>query len=359
MSAASARSVPGSTRTRHSMHGTADGRCRRQATRAEHDGGAVAAAGAPDAGAGERRRAGQVEARHGGLVAGQLGVAAAQGGERAAAEAGGVARPAGGSRARRRPGSSPASRRSTRGTRARSAVANSSSQRRGSAEPAQPPGSAYGVRRTSTLSTWRPGGAIVGSAIDGTLTRRAGRSRTPPVASIAAARSISATVGASVNVGRQVDARCRAGGVRGRRRRRSSTRSRLRPWRRATARSSRPRRRGRATATPRTCGAGRTPTRRSSSRSRSRRPASRRRRGRRRSARRVTVAPVRTSPPRAHDGRGERLGQGAAAADRSADAPDVAHRVRQRAEPGPGRLRADAPHHRPERRAPGRRGRRG
>src|SRR4029079_10309030 len=34
----------------------------------EHDGGAVATAGAPDAGTGERRRAREVEARHGRLV---------------------------------------------------------------------------------------------------------------------------------------------------------------------------------------------------------------------------------------------------------------------------------------------------
>src|SRR5688500_1175401 len=52
---------------------------------------AVAAAGAPDAGAGERRRAGEVEAGYGGRVARQLGLAGAQRGERAAAEAGCVA----------------------------------------------------------------------------------------------------------------------------------------------------------------------------------------------------------------------------------------------------------------------------
>ena len=50
------------------------------------------------------------------------------------------------------------------------------------------------------LSTWWPSGAIDGSAIDGTLTSMPGRSSTPPSASIAAARSISAIVGAIVSV---------------------------------------------------------------------------------------------------------------------------------------------------------------
>ena len=59
-------------------------------------------------------------------------------------------------------------------------------------------------------------------------------------------------------------------------------------------------------------------------------------------------APVRTAPPAADDGRRQRLGQRAAAADRPADARRRgASRTPSAPSPVPRRLRADAPHHRP------------
>ena len=218
------------------------------------------------AGAGERRRAGEVQARHGRLVAGQLGLAccaARPAGRRRSWRRG---RRGGGTRARRRRGSSPASRRSTRGSRARTASANSSSQRRGSGEPGQPPG--HAVRRQQHLEAEHVAsrrGAIVGSASDGTLTSSAGRSRTPPVAQqLARPRSISASVGAIVERRRQ-----RARRVSRSRGSRSSDGVDLRLVAVGGRGAPPPRdhrrraRRGVGAATRRTCGAGRTPTRRS------------------------------------------------------------------------------------------------
>ena len=150
---------------------------------------------------GERGRAGEEQPGHRRLVAGQLGLACCAGRPAGRRRSWRRGPRGGGTRARRRRASRPASRRSTPASPVRSASANSSSHRRGSDDPAQPPGRAYGVSRTSRLRTWRPGGAIVGSAIVGTLASRAGCSMTSPVASSAAARSISATVGATVSVG--------------------------------------------------------------------------------------------------------------------------------------------------------------
>ena len=128
----------------------------------QNDSGAISPAGPPDAGARERRRAREVEPGHGRLVASELRIAVAEGGERPAAEA------------RRVPRRQMELRSYTSGVTARQSTivsrnpgsqrpANTSNHRCGSAEPAHPPGRRYGVSSTSMLSTcrsWRGDGRI-------------------------------------------------------------------------------------------------------------------------------------------------------------------------------------------------------
>ena len=153
------------------------------ADRLEHDGRAVAAARAPDTRARERRRAREVQARDGRLVAGELGVLGPEHRQRAAGEA------------RRVPGREvevalvhvgrhrPVL--DDRVEEARFAQAGEQLEPAGAArsEPGHPPVRRYGVYSTSRLSTWRSGwsaGAIVGSSTVGTFTRSPGRSSTRP-----------------------------------------------------------------------------------------------------------------------------------------------------------------------------------
>src|SRR5258707_14470131 len=93
--------------------------------------------------------------------------------------------------------------------------ANRVSQRRGSAEPAQPPVSPYGVHSTSRLSRCPPpGGRIAGSRTDGTLTRNIGGSLTAEAgpATIAAGGGLT-TVVATCGTTSTVDKARNAGGA--------------------------------------------------------------------------------------------------------------------------------------------------